>query len=244
MTDYASLGVRRVINCDARLTALGGSLMPEVVVDAMRSATDAFVGILELQDAVGAELARLTMNEAAYVCSSAPAGLALATLACRTGVDLTQIAGLPDSPPKKEVVIHNAHRIPYDPAIRLVGGRLVGISNMLQTFPWELEAAVNENTAAVLFVPDRISPRARYRWTTRLRSPTPLACRSSSTRPHNYHPQRTTGDSRPARAPILPCSGAARRSGAPSHQGSSSVVPTSSGRAPPTGRRTSDSPAQ
>lgn len=152
MTDYLSLGVRRVINCDARLTALGGSLMPDVVVEAMNGATSAFVDIVELQDAVGAELARLTKNEAAYVCSGAAAGLALATLACRTGSDLTLIAGLPDSPAKKEVVIHNAHRTPYDPAIRLAGGRLVGIGNMLQSFAWELEAALNEATAAVLFV--------------------------------------------------------------------------------------------
>ena len=60
MTDYLSLGVRRVINCDARLTALDGSLMPDVIVEAMKGATSAFVDIVELQDAVGAELARLT----------------------------------------------------------------------------------------------------------------------------------------------------------------------------------------
>ncbi len=35
---YEQLGVRRVINADATLTRLGGSLMPSDVLDAMREA--------------------------------------------------------------------------------------------------------------------------------------------------------------------------------------------------------------
>ncbi|MER3403921.1 MAG: hypothetical protein C4289_01030, partial [Chloroflexota bacterium] len=51
--------------------------------------------------------------------------------------------------PRDEVIIHRAHRIPYDPAIRLAGGRLVEIGNVSQTFPWELEAAITPRTALV-----------------------------------------------------------------------------------------------
>ena len=38
MSVYERLGMRRVINADATLTRLGGSLMPAHVLDAMREA--------------------------------------------------------------------------------------------------------------------------------------------------------------------------------------------------------------
>ena len=53
--------------------------------------------------------------------------------------------------PKNEVIIHRAHRIPYDPAIRLAGARIVEVGNRLQTFPWELEAAITPRTAMVFY---------------------------------------------------------------------------------------------
>lgn len=154
---YQRLGLRRVINADARLTRLGGSIMPPEVLAAMAEAAQWYVDIFELQRAVGRRIAELTHNEAAYVCTGASAGLFLATLACLTGPDLKAISRLVDEMPdpvlsKDEVVIHTAHRIPYDPAIRLAGARLVEIGNVLQTFPWELEAAITERTAAVVYM--------------------------------------------------------------------------------------------
>ena len=123
---YQRLGLRRVINADARLTRLGGSIMPPEVLAAMAEAAQWYVDIFELQRAVGQRIAELTHNEAAYVCTGASAGLFLATLACLTGPDLKAISRLVDEMPdpilsKDEVIIHTAHRIPYDPAIRLAG---------------------------------------------------------------------------------------------------------------------------
>ena len=89
---YERLGMRRVINADATLTRLGGSLMPTHVLDAMREAAGSFVDMYELQQVVGKRLAALTHNEAAYVSSGAAAGLVLATLAAMTGGDLPTIA--------------------------------------------------------------------------------------------------------------------------------------------------------
>lgn len=150
---YDRLGMRRVINADATLTRLGGSLMPTEVLDAMREAAGSFVDMYELQQVVGKRLAELTRNEAAYVSTGAAAGLVLATLAAMTGGDLPTIADLIETgeTPKNEVIIHRAHRIPYDPAIRLAGARFVEIGNRLQTFPWELEAAIGPRTAMVFF---------------------------------------------------------------------------------------------
>jgi len=153
MSVYERLGMRRVINADATLTRLGGSLMPTHVLDAMREAAGSFVDMYELQPVVGKRLADLTGNEAAYVSTGAAAGLVLATLAAMTGGDLPTIARLIETgeAPKDEVIIHRGHRIPYDPAIRLAGARIVEVGNRLQTFPWELEAAITPRTAMIFY---------------------------------------------------------------------------------------------
>src|SRR5918996_1404832 len=140
MNVYERLGIRRVINADATLTRLGGSLMGTQVLDAMREAAGSFVDMYELQQVVGRRLADLTRNEAAYVSTGAAAGLVLATLAAMTEGDLPTIADLIETgeAPKNEVIIHRAHRIPYDPAIRLAVARIVETGNRLQTFPADL----------------------------------------------------------------------------------------------------------
>jgi D-glucosaminate-6-phosphate ammonia-lyase len=150
---YERLGMRRVINADATLTRLGGSLMASEVVDAMREAAASFVDMYELQQVVGRRLAQLTRNEAAYVSTGAASGLVLATLAAMTDGDLPTIAHLIETgeAPKDEVIIHRAHRIPYDPAVRLAGARIIEVGNRLQTFPWELEAAISPRTAMVFY---------------------------------------------------------------------------------------------
>lgn len=150
---YDDLGVRRQVNAATTFTALGGSLMPPEVLDAMRSAAGSFVDMHELHLAAGRRLATATGNEAAYVTSGCAAALVLATLACRSGGDPRVIERLPDADGEPdEVVMHTAHRIPYDPALRLAGARIRQVGNVLQTFAWELEAAITDRTAAVLYV--------------------------------------------------------------------------------------------
>ncbi len=153
MAIYERLGVRRVINADATLTRLGGSLMPPEILDAMRDAAGSFVDMYELQRVVGERLAVLTRNEAAYVASGAAAGIVLATLSAMTGSDLPTMARFMEmgEAPRDEVIVHRVHRIPYDPAIRLAGAHIVEIGNRLQTFPWELEAAIRPRTAMIFF---------------------------------------------------------------------------------------------
>jgi L-seryl-tRNA(Ser) seleniumtransferase len=150
---YERLGVRRIINADATLTRLGGSVMAPEVLDAMQDAAGSFVDIHELQRVVGRRLAELTRNEAAYVSTGAAAGIVLATLAAMNRGDLETIARAIESgeSPRDEVIVQRVHRIPYDPAIRLAGSRIVDVGNRLQTFPWELEAAITPRTAMVFF---------------------------------------------------------------------------------------------
>jgi L-seryl-tRNA(Ser) seleniumtransferase len=149
---YEELGVRPLINASATLTRLGGSVMPREVVAAMVEASQHFVPLDELQLRVGERLAAMTHNEAAYVSSGAAAGLVLATAACVAGANPQAIAQLPDvTGLKNEVIIHKAHRNGYDHAVRQVGVKVVEIGTAEATTTADLEAAINEKTAAIFW---------------------------------------------------------------------------------------------
>lgn len=146
---YGELGLRSVINADATLTRLGGSLMPPPVLDAMASAAGRFVDIGELQARVGARLAQLTDNEAAYVTSGAAAGITLCVATCIAGCDQDQIEAFPylEGAEKREVVVHRSQRNGYDYAARQTGARLVEVGPTAA----DLEGALNHRTACVLW---------------------------------------------------------------------------------------------
>ncbi len=150
---YDELGLRRVINASATLTRLGGSIMPAPVIEAMVRASRSFIDVPALQAAAGQRVARMTRNQAAYLCNGAAAGLTLSTAACITGTDPALIARLPNDLTglKNEVVIHRCQRNGYDHAVRQTGVRLVEIGLRGVTHAWELEAALSERTAAVVY---------------------------------------------------------------------------------------------
>jgi uncharacterized pyridoxal phosphate-dependent enzyme len=150
---YEQLGVRRVINAAASFTLVGGSLMPDEVLEAMGSASKSYIDMHEYHAAAGAYLAKLTNNDAAYVTSGCAAALVLGTLGVITKGDPRLIVRMPEGRGlATEVVMHTVHRCPYDPAVQMAGGKIVQFGNAYQTFDWELEAAITERTALVLWV--------------------------------------------------------------------------------------------
>ena len=160
MNIYEELEIRPVINACATLTRLGGSIMPPEVLAAMAEAARHFVDLNELQRQVGARIAALTRNEAAYVCAGAAAGLVLATAACITGTDPAAMRQLPDlTGLKNEVIIHRVHRNGYDHAVRQVGVRVVEIGYSTGTARWELEQAISPQTAAIFWFQGGMSGR-------------------------------------------------------------------------------------
>lgn len=151
---YRRLGVEPIVNGRSTFTILGGSLMAPPVLDAMRQAAESFVDLVELQAAVGRRLAELTRNEAAFVCGGAAAGLFLSAAAAmlRDSPDgVLRLEALERAP--REFITHRAHRIPYDQAIGLAGGRLVEIGGLDGTAESDLADALGPATAAVLYVP-------------------------------------------------------------------------------------------
>ncbi|MDE0555673.1 MAG: aminotransferase class V-fold PLP-dependent enzyme [Candidatus Poribacteria bacterium] len=184
MTIYERLGIRTVINGNATLTRLGGSIMPPEVVAAMSDASKHFVDIIELQKRVGEEIAKLTHNEAAYVSCGAAAALTLSTAACITGLDATKRENLPlrpspgtggfqpsDSssgrggfqppPMKSEVIVHRHGRVGYDFAVRQAGVSFVEIGDENGTTPDALENVITEKTAAIFYF---ANPSREHLW--------------------------------------------------------------------------------
>ena len=153
MTTYEELGLRPIINASTTFTAIGGSLMPDEVLDAMRNAAGSFVDMHELHRAVVRRLAEITRNEAAYVTSGCASAIILAMLGMRNGGNpgvLTSFPGHDLAP--SEVIMHAAHRIPYDATFHLAGITIRQIGNTQQTFDWELESAISPDTLAVIYV--------------------------------------------------------------------------------------------
>ena len=150
MDIYDELGVRKVINGNATLTMLGGSLMPPEVTTAMTEAAQNFIDIDELQARAGEKIAAWTHNEAAYVSCGAAAGLVLSTAACITGLDSEKRARLPYTEGmRNEIIVHRFGRVGYDFAIKQAGGKLVEIGSDQGATVQDLKAAINERTAAI-----------------------------------------------------------------------------------------------
>lgn len=142
------LQVRPFINAAGTYTTHSGSLMRPEVLEAVNYASQYYVDVGELHDAVGKRIASLVGSEAAMVTAGAASALTLGTAGIITGMDRLKINQIPDlSGMKSEVIIQKAHRFPYDHAIRNTGVRLVEITTRA-----ELESAVNEKTAALFFL--------------------------------------------------------------------------------------------
>ena len=151
MDIYDKLGIKKLINAEGTLTRLGGSVMDPAVMEEMVEASKYFVDLNELLEKSGEYIANLLGVEACCITSGAAAGLTLSTAACITGTDPTKIRQLPDLQGlKNEVLIQKSHRNGYDHAVRQAGVTLVEFGLIKETYPWELKAAINDRTAAIV----------------------------------------------------------------------------------------------
>jgi L-seryl-tRNA(Ser) seleniumtransferase len=151
---YEDLGVKTVINANARWTALGGSIVKPEVMAAMAEASRTYVSIPELQRAAGKRIAELTNNEDAYVTVGASAGVAIACFAAATRGDTLEVLRASEDPAAagRKVLIHAAHRFPFDRSVPLAGLRLKTFGTVYGTTKPDLEAAIDDACVAVLYV--------------------------------------------------------------------------------------------
>ena len=153
MTTARELRGPRVINARGNSTKAGGSVLHPDVIEAMAEAARYFVRIEDLQERAGAILARATHAEAAYVTPGAAAGLAMAAAAAIARLDPARMNRLPDTTGMpNEIVMLRRHRNDYDHLLRVAGAKLVEVGFAEWPFPYEFEAAIGPNTAALFYL--------------------------------------------------------------------------------------------
>ena len=144
------LGIRTFINAAGTYTAMSGSLMPEEVVEAIRTASAEFMMLDEVQTKVGERIAAITHAEAATVTAGCFSALTLGLAGVLTGTDPEKVKALPHlegTGMKSEVILQKGHTNGYTQALTNTGCRLVYIETRE-----ELEKAIGPQTALMWFL--------------------------------------------------------------------------------------------
>src|SRR5690349_17393247 len=95
MKVYTRIGLRPIINAAGTYTHLGGSLMPQEVLEAMNDAAHSYVPIRDLSRAVGERIAQLTGNPGALVTTGAAGAIFTGTCAAIARDDPEKAKRLP-----------------------------------------------------------------------------------------------------------------------------------------------------
>ena len=158
MTLYEKMNTKPVINALGPRTLLGGSQPHPSVISVMNAAGRYYADMDELLIGSGKVISEMIDCSSALVTSGCAAALVLGTAACVTGKDPGKMAQLPNMDGlKQEVVIQASQRYKYDRVVRMVGVKIITAGKPGNTKREDLEDALNDNTAAVLF-PDIDAP--------------------------------------------------------------------------------------
>lgn len=158
---YQQFDVPEIINGIGYATRVGGSCPSPGVLEAMRQASQAFVELDDLQAAASRVIAKYTGAEAGIVTCGATAGLALSAAACLARNDVDVMDRLPavSSLPRHEIIYPFLSPYDYDHAVRLSGAKLVQVEYLAPDALRQIEANIDENTAAIGYVWQRVEER-------------------------------------------------------------------------------------
>ena len=151
------LGLRPIINVSGTMTVLGASIMVPEAVGAMAAIAGEFVETAQLHEAASRVVARATGAEAGFITASCAAAITLSVAATMTGARLLAIERLPDtSGLKREVLVQLGHMVGYgaslQQSISITGARVVPVGTVSMAQAYQLDEAINDNTACALFV--------------------------------------------------------------------------------------------
>lgn len=154
---HEKLGLRPIINVSGTMTGLGASIALPQVAEAMAEILPQFVEMGDLQRKASAIIARLTGAEAGFVTASCSAGISLSVAGCMTGDNLAAIERLPRIDGlRHEVIVQMGHVVSYgapvDQAVRIAGAEPVLIGQATSCYEHHLDGAINDKTAAALYV--------------------------------------------------------------------------------------------
>ncbi len=149
---YEKMNTKPVINALGPRTLLGGSQPHPDVISVMGEAGRYYADMDELLIGSGKVISEMIDCSSALVTSGCAAALVLGTAACVTGKDAEKMSQLPNVDGlKQEVVIQASQRYKYDRVVRMVGVKIITAGKPGSTSRKDLEDALNDNTAAVLF---------------------------------------------------------------------------------------------
>ncbi|MCA1304577.1 aminotransferase class V-fold PLP-dependent enzyme [Nitratireductor aquimarinus] len=147
----------RLINVSGTMTSLGGSITSPAVQEETAAIMGEFVNMHELQAHASRAICDLTGAEAGCVTASASAGISLAIAASMTGLNPGRVEALPKDPGEKnEVIVQLGHLCgygaPVSQAVDLTGATVRPVGQSTHVMDYQLESALNEKTAAALYV--------------------------------------------------------------------------------------------
>jgi len=160
-TIYDRLGVGTIVNAKGTSTRLSGGVIDPEVAAAMAEASQHCVDMLELHSRASELIAEATGAESGLVTSGAAAALLLSTAASMTGSDVSKMERLPVARGMpNEVIVPINQRNVYNRSVQMAGAVIVeaGLSDRVagagvrDVEAWEIEAAITENTAAILYL--------------------------------------------------------------------------------------------
>ncbi|GGH76352.1 L-seryl-tRNA(Ser) seleniumtransferase [Pullulanibacillus pueri] len=153
----AKYGLKRVINASGRMSILGVSAPTDTVMEAMKIGGQQYVEMADLVDKSGDYIASILGSEAAIVVNSASSGIALSVAALVTKGNQRKSERLHQEViAKNEIILLKGHNVQYgapiETMIYLGGGKLVEVGYANEGRAEHIQAAINENTAGILYV--------------------------------------------------------------------------------------------
>ncbi|RQM92136.1 DgaE family pyridoxal phosphate-dependent ammonia lyase [Aeromonas dhakensis] len=155
---YEKYQLNPVINASGRMTILGVSTPEQEVVDAVNFGLGHYFEVKDLVNKTGAYLAGLLDVEDAVVVSCASAGIAQSVAAVIVRGDpyrLEQLHAHAHNVPS-EIVLPKGHNVnfgaPVGTMVNLGGGKVVEAGYANECSAAQLAAAINANTAAILYI--------------------------------------------------------------------------------------------
>ena len=151
------LGLRPIINASGTMTVLGASIMVPEAVAAMAAIAGEFVEMEALHDAASRVVAESTGAQAGFITASCAAAITLSVAGTMTGERLLAIEHLPRTTGlKNEVLVQMGHMVGYGASllqtIEMTGARVVTVGSVSGARDYQLQDAINEQTACAVFV--------------------------------------------------------------------------------------------
>jgi L-seryl-tRNA(Ser) seleniumtransferase len=144
------LGLRTFINAAGTYTSMTASLMTDEVMETVNVASKEFMMLDEVQDKVGAKIAKICHAEAATVTAGCWSAMVLGMAGVLTGMNREKISQLPNleyTGMKSEVIVQKGHNVGYVHSLTNTGVKIVSVETRQ-----ELEKAISDRTAMMWFL--------------------------------------------------------------------------------------------